>query len=94
MSAAREIGRSVPETLSVLGVDDNPICQYTDPPLSSIRQPSYQIAKQAAKVLLKRLNPEDEEGPRHRAEILVAPELIIRESVAAPAGGETLDRLR
>ena len=55
LEAAREAGRRVPEQFAIMGVDDNPTSAYSTPPLTTIRQPSYDLAKQAAQLLLDRL---------------------------------------
>lgn len=40
-----ELGIRVPEQLSVVGIDDIPLCRYTAPPLSSIRQDRTELGK-------------------------------------------------
>jgi len=42
-----ELGISVPGQLSVIGFDDLPLCQYTIPPLSTIRQNRTELGKSA-----------------------------------------------
>jgi len=55
LMACRSLGLSVPEDVSVIGVDnDELLCELTSPPLSSIEQGSHRIGFQAA-VLLDRL---------------------------------------
>jgi DNA-binding LacI/PurR family transcriptional regulator len=39
LRALRRAGRRVPEDVAVVGFDDDPIAQYTMPPLTTIRQP-------------------------------------------------------
>ncbi|HWG25872.1 LacI family DNA-binding transcriptional regulator [Actinospica sp.] len=38
LRALRRSGRQVPDDIAVIGFDDDPIAQYTQPPLSTIRQ--------------------------------------------------------
>ena len=45
--AARQQGLRVPQDVSVVGFDDSPLIAFTDPPLTTIRQP-VQAMGQAA----------------------------------------------
>lgn len=85
--AARQRGLSVPDDLSVVGYDDSPLIPFTDPPLTTVRQPVQQMASAAVSALL------DEIGSRRAAhsEYIFAPELVVRASTAAarlPAPGQ------
>lgn len=81
ISAAQRMGRHVPRSVSIIGVDDNPICGFTRPQMTSIRQPSRKIAETATKALIKRLT---DEGPHRRLAKIIPPELLPRESTAPP----------
>lgn len=78
LEACRMIGLRVPDDVAVIGVDnDEMICEFTAPPLSSIEQGSRQMGYQAA-ALLDRLMA-GRATPQLRIE--VAPEgLIARQS--------------
>jgi DNA-binding LacI/PurR family transcriptional regulator len=71
----RDAGFGVPEDVSVVGFDDVNSAAFQNPSLTTIRQPWEKMAQIAAKTLLDRLNHKS--VPR---EILVEPELVIRES--------------
>jgi len=71
----RDAGFRIPEDVSVVGFDDVNSAAYQNPSLTTIRQPWKKMAQIAAKTLLDRLNHK-----RVPNEILVEPELIIRES--------------
>jgi DNA-binding LacI/PurR family transcriptional regulator len=75
LQAAREAGLRVPDDLSVVGFDDSPSAQTTDPPLTTIRQPHVAKGRRAGELLLDLLNDE----PTPTTELLPA-QLIIRAS--------------
>jgi LacI family transcriptional regulator len=51
-----EIGIAIPDEVAVLGVDDDElVCELCDPPLSSVRQDTFQIGFQAAAMLDQQL---------------------------------------
>lgn len=53
LSRAREVGISVPGTISVVGFDSTSYCDTTVPPLTAVRQPIREMAGQAATLLLQ-----------------------------------------
>jgi LacI family transcriptional regulator len=55
---ALRIGRSIPEDLQIIGYDDIPLSKLLFPPLSTIRQPAYDMGREAAKLLMKIINKE------------------------------------
>ncbi len=79
MRALQDAGLSVPGDVSVIGFDDIAASAYSQPSLTTIRQPLSSIGAIAAQSILGPLRNEEE--PRRR--ILVRPELVIRESTAA-----------
>ena len=58
MSILRGMGRRIPEDVSVIGFDSTDLCDHTDPPLTSIRQPITEMAKQALKSLSAQIRNE------------------------------------
>lgn len=83
MRAALEAGLRIPGDLSVVGVDDVPLCAYLPISLSSIRQRYRKIAAAAAELLISRVEGELEhpEEPRQ----LVFPTHFIRRESVGPA---------
>jgi LacI family transcriptional regulator len=65
--------------MSIVGYDDVPFAAQTSPPLTTVRQPAYELGRAAASLLLAEREP----GHRH-SERLFAPRLAVRGSVAAP----------
>jgi len=83
--AIREMGLRVPDDVSVVGFDDNPLCQYIDPPLTTVRQPSGQMGRIAMEMLLKRIA-----HPRDPIESKIMPvEIVPRASVSRAAATST-----
>ena len=52
----RAAGRRVPEDVAVVGFDDSPVAQHTDPQLTSVRQPVEEMGRTMARVLLEMIN--------------------------------------
>ena len=48
----------VPEDVSLIGFDDLPSSEYTTPPLTTIRQPLYDMGRIATQALLHLINGE------------------------------------
>jgi LacI family xylobiose transport system transcriptional regulator len=86
--AARRIGLTVPEDLSVVGYDDLRQARWAGPPLTTIRQPLTEMAETAARLLI-RLAHDSTLEKNQRFDL--ATRLIVREStqrlaVATEAG--------
>lgn len=75
-----ERGVRCPEEVSVVGFNDIPFAARFNPPLTTIHIPHYEIGREAAQLMLERLQ-DDDSAPR---EVRLEPSLIIRESTAAP----------
>jgi LacI family transcriptional regulator len=74
--ALQDIGRRVPEDVSVVGYDGIEMGKYFIPRLTTVAQPINEIARESVAMLMGML--EHGEEPRH---ITVDAELILRESV-------------
>ena len=51
MAAAREAGLRIPEDISVAGFDDVDYASYSNPPLTTVRVPAYEMGKMAVEFL-------------------------------------------
>jgi DNA-binding LacI/PurR family transcriptional regulator len=75
--AARSAGCRIPEDISIVGFDDLPIVRFTDPPLTTIRQPMAKMGCLAMEAVLDLLG-----GSGLSHDIKVKGELIERSSCA------------
>ncbi|WP_322509336.1 LacI family DNA-binding transcriptional regulator [Anaerolinea sp.] len=77
--AARDHGVNIPEDLSIIGFDDIPLASYFDPPLTTIRQDTAELGRQATRLLLELLkNPQ-----LPSCHTLIPTQLIVRKSTCA-----------
>ena len=56
MTHCRELGLKVPWDVSILGFDDIPLCRYTIPPLTTIRQDRENLGRSALYALTSQMN--------------------------------------
>ncbi len=82
MRALREVGRRIPEDVSIVGYDDIPVAAYCDPPLTTVRQPMREVGVVATRLLIQTI--EQPEMAR-REDVLLKTELIQRDSCAPPS---------
>ncbi|WP_232662977.1 LacI family DNA-binding transcriptional regulator [Pseudonocardia sp. TRM90224] len=76
VDAVRERGGQVPADVSVIGYDDSPFLDRSDPPLTSVRQPTEELSQKVALTVMQMLGGQDVEP----VEVLVRPELKLRRS--------------
>jgi DNA-binding LacI/PurR family transcriptional regulator len=53
MQVLRAAGRRIPEDVAIVGFDDSPIVDSTEPPLSSVRQPIEEMGREMVRLLLE-----------------------------------------
>lgn len=75
LQACAELGRRVPDDVSVVGCDDIPLARLVTPPLTTLRVSRHEIASRAVSMLFDRMQSHDEQGT-----IILKPELIVRAS--------------
>jgi LacI family transcriptional regulator len=81
--ALLERGLRIPEDVSIAGFDDSPEAGLFWPGLTSVAQPSRQIAAGACQALLDQI---DDGSTRRTENFLYDVHLVVRESCAAPPG--------
>jgi LacI family transcriptional regulator len=75
--AARELNINIPDDLTVVGFSDDDFALEMSPPLTTVRQPAYEIGRRAAEVVLDRSLGRTREQGRHEELPVI---LIVRES--------------
>ena len=76
LEALRAAKIPIPDQVAVVGFDDEPWAEYTQPPLTVVAQPTYDMGRQAAELLLERIAGSS--GPAR--EVILRTELRVRES--------------
>lgn len=83
MNAARELGYKIGRDVAVTGFDDVPLASHAHPPLTTVRQPIYDIGRQICRMLVQSINNIPLENDR----VLLKPEIVIRASSQHNKGG-------
>jgi len=79
LTAAKQRGLRVPEDISIAGFDDIEFSAYSDPPLTTLRSPAYEMGQMAVKFMAEMVR-----GKAEVRQYRFEPELVIRKSCAAP----------
>ncbi len=80
LQAAKERGLLVGRQFGIAGFDDSPMVQYLDPPLTSVRQPIWEVGQRIIPMLLEYI----ERGrPPEPPCVLIDPQLIVRDSTGS-----------
>jgi LacI family transcriptional regulator len=85
--AIQDAGLNVPKDIAVVGYDDREIASISNPTITTICPPSYEMGQLAAQLILDRLENQDE----IKDPIRVQSRLIVRESCGAEQGKPPLE---
>jgi DNA-binding LacI/PurR family transcriptional regulator len=86
MDAVRDAGLRIPDDMSVVGFDDIPDAQWTNPPLTTVRQPMRDMGRQATRMLLGTIDEPD----RNPERIELPTELIVRSTCRSSTGSASI----
>lgn len=73
----KEAGLRIPEDVAIVGFSNNKITSLVDPPLTTVNQPSFEMGKKAAEILINLI---ENKNIGDSKEIVLNAELIIRAS--------------
>ena len=76
LAACHKRGVFVPDNLSIIGFDDIDMSAYTIPPLTTIRQPRFELGQRAMQMMLDLLAGQEPENQ------IVPGELVVRQTTA------------
>jgi LacI family transcriptional regulator len=84
LACVRRSGLRVPEDLSLITYDDDPLAEFVEVPLTAIKMPLGELGAAAIGALAAQINGE---VPRD-LEVMTSPELVLRASTAPPPQGQ------
>lgn len=76
IKAINNRGVKIPYDIAIVGFDDSSWAEALVPPLTTVKQPGYELGVNAAELLIKRLST----GEGSSLNIVLNPELVVRES--------------
>ncbi len=84
MYAIQSRGLQVGDDIAVTGFDDAPMTQYLTPPLTTVRQPIWEVGQRVTAILMSILGERGEKpSPSEEQHVLLHPRLIVRRSSIA-----------
>ena len=78
IDALKDEGIKLPEEVSIVGFDDAPFAQYTNPRLTTIMQPRVEMGTVAAQLLIERIAEKHQRLPKN---VILPTKIVERESV-------------
>lgn len=79
IKSALKIGLKIPEDIAVIGFTDGIISKYSSPSITTVSQNGIKMGGKAAKMLIERLESEEEDEEHYRTEVIET-HLVERES--------------
>ena len=79
IKAALKKGLRIPEDIAIIGFTDGIISKYSTPSITTVSQNGIKMGGKAAKMLIERLESEDEDDEHYRTEVIET-HLVERES--------------
>ncbi|MED4602822.1 LacI family DNA-binding transcriptional regulator [Paenibacillus validus] len=73
----KELNIKVPDDVALIGYDETVWAKHLNPPLTTIKQPAYEMGAIAAKNMIKKITSKTKKRPKT---VVLEPELIVRHS--------------
>jgi LacI family transcriptional regulator len=80
IKVATRLGKSVPNDVSVIGFTDGIISKYSSPSITTVSQNGVKMGEKAARMLLEKLEIEEEDYEEQYKTEVIETELVERES--------------
>jgi LacI family transcriptional regulator len=80
MGAARSMGVSIPEDISVVGIDNIPFGRFTSPALTTVDTQSERLGEEGMRLLFRQI---EGDAPPETGHVKVEPRLVVRDSTRA-----------
>ncbi len=87
----RDHGVHVPDDMSIVGFDNLEMTSHVSPPLTTVNYAAEYLSQRAVELLLHRIGTPEHDIDDVRSE-LIRPDLVLRQSTAAPARRVTASR--
>jgi LacI family transcriptional regulator len=84
LRAIRDRGLRVPDEIALVGYDDLPLAQHTNPPLTSVQQPIGEMAAHAVRLLVEQIR-----GQSPVTSVRLPARMVVRDSCGAGAALHT-----
>lgn len=81
LQACRELGKRVPDDISIMGFDDTVFAKIVYPSLTTVSQPIYEIGRRTASMLIQAI----ETGTQPTTKVVIESTLVIRQSTGPVA---------
>lgn len=79
LQACIQLGKRVPEDISLVGFDNTILAQIVQPPLTTVAQPMYELGQKTVSLTIDSI----ESGQQSTETVVLMPELVVRQSTCA-----------
>ena len=84
LGAVHEMGLSIPNDIGICGYDNLPWTNLISGGISVVEQPFYEVGAESARLLIKRINGQEDNGPQY---VVLKSKLVLRSSTRIKSTG-------